>query len=81
MTLLPLNLATKVQGGGEVLVNCCGGMRRLTAGDLEEQYWDWWGREEGEGEHLGGGGYGCLSRREALVYKSAGRRFPKIGRD
>ena len=54
-------------------------MRGLTVGDLEERYWDWWEREGvGEGRR-DEGGYECRSRTEALVYRSADRRFPRIG--
>ena len=55
-------------------------MRGLTAGGLEERCWDWWGREEVGEERLVGGESGGLGRREALGCKSAGKRFPRIGR-
>ena len=61
-------------------INCRGGMRGLTVGDLEEHCWGWWGREGVEEERRVGGGNGGLGRKEALVYKSAGRRFPRTRR-
>ena len=60
---------------------CRGGMRGLTDGGLEERCWDWWEREGvGEGRRVEGGN-GGLGRREALVCRSAGKRFPRTGRN
>ena len=55
-------------------------MHGLTVGDLEERCWGWSGRGAVEGERRVRGGNGGLGRKEALVCKSASRRFPKTGR-